>query len=205
MFDINDEINNYIKIINEQNYIECNDINTKIDVVTKHIKKINKLENDVFNLMKLDIKGGELILNKISNNENYLSIIDEIKLQSRIQDDREKKLISALVNIVDSIDWLIEKDIILENKAGMKSIEATKKIIEKELFKINIFKMGNVGDIYDEEEHICLGYKNGQEKDFNEIIEVVKKGYKYKDKILRQAEVIVVKNNLEDNYEYSGN
>lgn len=130
--------------------------------------------------------------------DNYNSNIEKMKLNERIAKDGEEKLIYSLINILDSIDWYIDTSLVFTNAGLNKSVSATKQIIKRELESIKLTTTPNPGDLFNENYHFCVGNKSVETLADNQIAEVIKKGYIYKDKVFREAEVIVVKNNVED-------
>lgn len=132
--------------------------------------------------------------------DNYSSNIDDMKLKERIAKDRQEKLIFSLINILDGIDWYIETSLVFSNESVNKSVLATKQIIKRELESIKLTSTPNIGDLFNENYHFCAGNKSDSNFADNQIVEVIKKGYIYNDKVFREAEVIVVKNNMEDDY-----
>lgn len=207
MFDVDKEIREYIEESTksdkiDENIVENINIYNSINNIKECIEDLSVKEEGTFKLIDKYTKNNVSLVNKLSELETYSRIIDELKLNERIQKDRENKFMTSLINILDGVDWVLEKNVFIKEEAN-KSIKTTKKLIKKELSSMNIMSTAKVGDIYDEENHICLGYKRELGYTYNQISDVIKQGYKYKGKILRQAEVIVVNNNMEGKYEYN--
>tara|TARA_Y100001949_G_scaffold23493_1_gene16895 strand:- start:1349 stop:1534 length:186 start_codon:yes stop_codon:yes gene_type:complete len=59
--------------------------------------------------------------------------------------------------------------------------------------ELDIASFGEVGDLLDSELHDALMVRQEEEKNDNEIIEVFEKGYKYRDRVIRHAKVVVNK------------
>ena len=176
MVDIDKEIENYIK------KIELSDLNISEKVGNQELyDKVDEIDRKIHRISEVE-------LNK------YNSIISNLRLKERIQNSREEKLIASIINILDSIDWIFNSTLILENEALGKTVVATKKLINRELQNSNIVSTGEKGELYNENYHVCLGYSSNKSLTENEILENIKKGYIYKDKIVRQAQVIVVDN-----------
>lgn len=85
----------------------------------------------------------------------------------------------------------------------IKSIEASIKIINRELENMKVKRTGEKGELFNENYHECIGYRRETEMCNNEILRVIKHGYLYKDKVFRYAKVIIVNNNLEENNEFN--
>lgn len=120
--------------------------------------------------------------------------IERLRLQIRILTDREKKIIKSFLKVLDSIEWFSKISVALSNNGLKVSVDNTWKKIRKELLKIRLYQINQVGEIFDDSLHNCVDIIADSSKDNNEISEVIKSGYIYKEDIIRTAEVIVVKN-----------
>lgn len=120
--------------------------------------------------------------------------IERLRLQIRILNDREKKIIKGLLKVLDSIEWFSKISLALTNNGLKVTIENTWKKIRKELLQIRLYQINQEGEIFDDSLHNCIDTIEDVGKNDNEISEVIKSGYIYKGEILRPAEVIVVKN-----------
>ena len=65
--------------------------------------------------------------------------------------------------------------------------------VEKTFLELDVASFGEVGDLLDSELHDALMVRQEEEKNDNEIIEVFEKGYKYRDRVIRHAKVVVNK------------
>lgn len=186
-----------------------------MNFIDKEIKKfIEKVEEEE---EKLFIPNEDLVLKEIDNlNKNIINlfkdereddilVINNLKYQMRIQEGREKNIVLSLINILDSIDWLLRNALIFSNEGMKKSIKTTNILINRELENMKLIRTPEVGDLYNENYHVCLGYKKSEKLIDKQIIEVIKKGYIFRDKVIRQSEVIVVNNSMEENDEYNRN
>ena len=63
--------------------------------------------------------------------------------------------------------------------------------INKKLKELNVVQFGEVGDIVDHDLHEALLMKQDPKMKDNQIIEVYEKGFRYKDKVIRHAKVVV--------------
>lgn len=191
------EINNYIDELlryDDNAYEYTDNICSKLDVISEKLSMINS-ENVKFK--KSLNKQTEIINNVIKKNNSIntlLNIVDEVKLNERIQKEREERLIHGIINILDSIDWLLNNPNLLNNESIEGSITASKKIIKRELDDMKISDIAKVGDIFNERLHTCIGYQGNKELVDDQILAVIKNGYTFRDQVVRLAEVIVVKN-----------
>ena len=81
------------------------------------------------------------------------------------------------------------------NKTTIKSLNEgiflISQKINKKFNELKIKQFGEVGDIVDHELHDALMMRSEKGKDENEILEVFEKGYRYKDRVIRHAKVVV--------------
>ena len=104
---------------------------------------------------------------------------DIIKQLLPILDDFDRLLKSTKKSKKDNSDSLME---------GIKLIQSK---LDKLLQKNNVTPFGEPGDILDPELHDALMVKKKKGKKENEILEVFERGYRYKDRVIRHAKVIV--------------
>ena len=106
-----------------------------------------------------------------------------------------KDVIKAMISVVDDMERLyavIEDNDDLDRslKEGMELIQSK---IEKIFSELNVTPFGEIGDLLDSELHDALMVRQEEDKNDNEIIEVFEKGYKYRDRVIRHAKVVVNK------------
>ena len=99
----------------------------------------------------------------------FLSILDDL--------DRLKDALSSSTNSNDSkinegIDLIINK-------------------INKQFKELGVVQFTEVGDIVDPELHDALMMRTEEGKEENTVLEVFEKGYRYKDRVIRHAKVVV--------------
>ncbi|MEG0297455.1 MAG: nucleotide exchange factor GrpE [Clostridium sp.] len=193
MINIDDEINYYIRELNNDNSFEFDEsIYTEFDLVKEYQNRIINKSIEIENKLTRNTSITSNILNDISSKSNAYAEIEELKLKNRILSKRENKIFMGVINILDSIDWMFKLDGELDNISS--SIQLTKKLIKRELDKMSISELAIKGDLYNDEHQICIDYRVKQDHENNEIYEVIKKGYGVGGNVLRPAEVIVVDN-----------
>lgn len=208
MIDLDKEIILYTKLLREgddenKDFFMNEDIYSKLDNIVNNTDKMCKQNISTCKAMDKQLKISENLLENNHKINSYIDQIQDLKLRERIQLDRENNMIAGLINILDSISWLLETSMIFTNEGLKGSIDTTKKLIKRELEKIKIVEIASIGDLYNEDNHICIAYKKDNNLMDNQITEIIKNGYRFKDKIVRQAEVIVVNNSVEVSCEYN--
>ena len=63
--------------------------------------------------------------------------------------------------------------------------------INKQFEELGVVQFTEVGDVVDPELHDALMMRNEDGKEENTILEVFEKGYRYKDRVIRHAKVVV--------------
>lgn len=106
-----------------------------------------------------------------------------------------KDVIKAMISVVDDLERLYaavknNDDLDQSLKEGMALIQSK---VEKIFLELDVASFGKVGDSLDSELHDALMVRQEEEKNDNEIIEVFEKGYKYRDRVIRHAKVVVNK------------
>ena len=100
-----------------------------------------------------------------------------------------------MISVVDDLERLYDAvedndDLDQSLKEGMALIQSK---VEKIFLELDVDYFGEVGDLLDSELHDALMVRQEEEKNDNEIIEVFEKGYKYRDRVIRHAKVVVNK------------
>ena len=100
-----------------------------------------------------------------------------------------------MISIVDDLERLYlaidmnnDSDQSLQEGISMIQTKIDKIFLERE-----ISSFCEEGDILDSDLHDALMVKNEKNKIDNEILEVFEKGYKYRDRVIRHAKVVVNK------------
>jgi len=172
--------------------------NTKAKETNKRkaVKGGGKTKNKIFKKeiesLKKEIEG--------LNNKNLRSLADFDNLKKRKNDEIStllrfsgEKIIKDLIPFFDDLDRILNESDKLKNKDML--IDGLKIIINK-LYKIlgghKIEKFNSVDEIFDPELHDALLTQKSK-KNKNIIIEEYEKGYKYNDKVIKHAKVIVSK------------
>ena len=106
-----------------------------------------------------------------------------------------KDVIKSMISIVDDLERLyaaVKKNDELDQslKEGMALIQSK---VEKIFSELNVTSFGEAGDLLDSELHDALMVRQEEDKNDNEIIEVFEKGYLYRDRVIRHAQVVVNK------------
>ena len=105
-----------------------------------------------------------------------------------------ESVIKQFLSVLDDLDRLAKAS----EENGNNNIEKIKEGINLILNKINkrfeeleVVSFTKPGDIVNPELHDALMMRTEDGKDENEILEVFEKGYRYKDKVIRHAKVVV--------------
>ena len=99
-----------------------------------------------------------------------------------------EKIIVALLPIFDDLDRTISENY-KDSQSIQKGISIIISNIKKILHDNQIREFSSIGDIFDPELHEALMSEPGKEK--NIILKEFEKGYRYKNKIIRHAKVVV--------------
>jgi len=105
-----------------------------------------------------------------------------------------KDVLKAMISVVDDLERLytaVKNDEVDQSlKEGMALILSK---VEKIFFDREVASFGEAGELLDSELHDALMVRQEEDKNDNEIIEVFEKGYKYRDRVIRHAKVVVNK------------
>jgi len=167
--------------------------NAPVKKGAKPAAKINKDKLVIEKLTKLLTNVEDKQLRLKAEFENFRKrkekeIIDLIRYEG-------KDVIKAMISVVDDLERLYDAvenndDLDQRLKEGMALIQSK---VEKIFLELDVASFGEVGDLLDSELHDALMVRQEEEKNDNEIIEVFEKGYKYRDRVIRHAKVVVNK------------
>ena len=167
--------------------------NTPIKKGAKPAAKINKDKLVIEELTKQLMNVDEKQLRLKAEFENFRKrkekeILDLIRYEG-------KDVVKAMISVVDDLERLyaaVEKNDNLDQslKEGMALILSK---VEKVFSELDVASFGEAGDLLDSELHDALMVRQEKDKNDNEIIDVFEKGYKYRERVIRHAKVVVNK------------
>ena len=117
------------------------------------------------------------------------------EISSLLQYDGEG-VIKEILPIVDDIDRMVDsadKTHSDNEKSFMEGIDILKSKIDRFLENKNIEAFGEEGETLDPEIHDAMLTQKDDKKEDNVVLNVFEKGYRYHDKVIRHAKVIVNK------------
>ncbi len=155
----------------------------------KEIKKQTEKEKTE-TLEKKNKELEELLKRLQADFDNYIKRTEKEK--EKCQEQTKITFFKELLSIMDSIEAgiIAEKNEDSESFKGLLLIhEELKKLFEKN----NIIEIKALDEEFNPQFHEALMQRETEEKDKNKIIEVLQKGYLYKNIILRHSKVIVGK------------
>lgn len=104
------------------------------------------------------------------------------------------ELISHLLPLLDDLDRIV---LATEDGVDADALLKGAKLFQKNLMKIlqdeGLQQMNSIGEPFDPEKHDALLHISEENKEQNIVIDEHKKGYLFKDKVIRHAQVIVSK------------
>ena len=107
------------------------------------------------------------------------------------------RFIENILPIVDDFDRMLHASGQTDKKANQDSIKEGAEMVYQKLVRLlddsQVKSFGESGESLDAELHDAMMTKTEDKKKDGEILEVFEKGYRYKDKVIRHAKVIVNK------------
>ncbi len=106
----------------------------------------------------------------------------------------QDKLLSALLPVIDSLERAIETS---QNEAVQQAmvegLELTLKLFLDTLDKHGVKQLNPQGEVFDPNFHQAISMQETQEVDAGCVLNVIQKGYKLHERVLRPALVVVAK------------
>lgn len=169
----------------EENKDIENENEKEVEVKKKH--KPNK--NEEIELLKGEIES--------LNNEILRSKADLINYRKRKDEETSNllkycnsDLILSLLNVVDNF----ERALVLDDEAFKSYLDGFKLIYNQVIDILNSYEVKEIealDKVFDPMYHQSVATKKDDTKESGVVLEVFKKGYTYKDKVLRPAMVII--------------
>ena len=107
------------------------------------------------------------------------------------------RLVEKLLPIVDDFDRMLHATGKSTENINNASIKEGAEMVFKKFIKFlndtQVISFGEPGDLLDADLHDAMMTKTDKKKKDGEILEVFEKGYRYKEKVIRHAKVIVNK------------
>ena len=178
---------------NKENTSKIEDIESSKDLELEEKERteendINTPEEENKVLSEL-VKGlEERVLRAQAEVENIRKISQKEILKSRIFS--AESIAKDLLTPIDNLHRSLEHS---ENGIPSSLIELVLKDISKALSNQNIEEIDPLGEKFNPNFHEALSVKEDKNKESEEILEVLQKGYKIQDRIIRPALVIVNK------------
>ena len=152
---------------------------------------------------------------KKSNNTDIQNQLDQlqdkhIRLKAEFENFRKRKnkeissllqydgegVIKNVLPIIDDIERMVDSVEETDANKGESLIEGVnilKSKIERFLEANNIEPFGEEGEVLDPELHDAMLTQGDKQKEDNTVLNVFEKGYRYHDKVIRHAKVVVNK------------
>ncbi|WP_243120240.1 nucleotide exchange factor GrpE [Caloramator sp. E03] len=169
-----------------------NDVETKINEVNDELKQdFQQLYLELLKKYEAKEKEANDYLDMLRRNmadfDNYRKRTNKEK-ESMYDDgiiDAVKNLLPVLDNLERALEYNNESESLIE---GIKMIV---KLFKDTIAKMNIQEINALGEKFNPEYHNAVMHVEDENYGENEVVEVLQKGYKYKDKILRYSMVKV--------------
>lgn len=183
MFSIGEELELFQKKSINTYEIPLNDLYDPLSVVESKINNIDKVSKK--SAMTIELLNEELVEKKTE--------INSLKKELNHKEDEELKFAKKVSLVLDQIDGINRYAQNAQNEALINNLNNLIKIIKKELIEVEFEEIPAVGEIFNPKLHECIEAVADKTKSRYEIIDVIKRGYKYKGQVIRTASVIAVK------------
>ena len=124
---------------------------------------------------------------------------ENIRRRSYEEADKTRKFAiegfsQELLSVKDSLEASLSSDNV-DNKTLIDGVELTLKQLNAVFEKFNIIEVNPIGEKFDPNEHQAMSMVKSKEQEPNTVLNVLQKGYKLNDRVIRPAMVSVAKSN----------
>lgn len=179
MLSIKEELRSFKKKSIKTYDMPLNDLHDPLSAVETKIQNMDKFNANIDEL-KEEIE---------KNKEKIFSLKEELSNKEYIQEEFVKRV----VVILDQVDNLYRFGIHSEDQFLMNNLNSLMRIVKRELKEVGFEEIPAIGESFNLELHECVETIGDEGRDKYEIVDVLKKGYKFNGKVVRQSEVIVIK------------
>jgi len=118
---------------------------------------------------------------------------DKLKIEIQEKEEINEKIIKKMILILDQVDNIYRYAAQSENEKLIDNFDNAFKNIRRDLREIGVEEIPTIGELFDHEIHQCVETVEASCREQYEIVNTVKKGYKYNGKVIRPAHVIATK------------
>jgi molecular chaperone GrpE len=163
---------------------------------SKESKKVSELKNNVKKIEK-NLSQAESDLEK-SKDRNVRLLAEFDNYKRRTRDEKlhlsrysGEKIVCDLLPVFDDLHRSLENSEKTDEKSFKDGIELINSKLLKVLEEHSILPIVSIGEEFNPEYHEALMSEDGEEDDI--VLKEFEKGYKYHDRIIRHAKVVVSK------------
>jgi molecular chaperone GrpE len=98
-----------------------------------------------------------------------------------------------MISILDQVDNIYRYAVESQNEILLNNFNSAFKNIKRDLREIGVEEIPTIGELFDYELHQCVETVENPCANQYEIVNTVKKGYRYNGKVVRPAHVIATK------------
>lgn len=186
---MNEEINdkNFNEDLNELEKEQQSQENDKNDEAPDYENLYNELQKKYEEKEKQVNEYIDILKRTMADFDNYRKRTNKEK--ESIYDDGIMDAVKNILPVFDNLERALEYN--NENQSLIEGIKMVVKLFKDIMAKMNIEEINALGEKFNPELHNAVMHVEDESFGENEVIEVLQKGYKYKDKILRYSMVKV--------------
>lgn len=183
---------------------ECNSPNSNSDEISEENlnESVEDTSSDEASNNGLEDELLDKLQKKEKECEEYLDILKRtmadfdnfrkrtLKEKENLYDEGFSEAVKQILPVLDNFERAVAYND-RENKSIIEGIEMILKMFKEVLQKIGVEEIPSMGEKFDPNYHNAIMHIEDDDLEENVIVDVMQKGYKYKDKILRHSMVKV--------------
>ncbi len=178
------------------------------ETLSQQEETVKQKEEDTVEAVPVDEK--ERLTIKIRElNDKYMRLYAEFEnYKKKVQKDKEElvkyaneKFIFELLPVIDSLEMALEHSKNGKNGGIVQGVENTLKEFLRILNKVGLTSIEAMGKLFDPSVHHAMSVVERNDIEENSVVEVFRKGYMFKDKVIRAPLVGVSKKPSEEKEE----
>ncbi len=178
------------------------------ETLSEHEETVKQKEEDTVEAVPVDEK--ERLTTEIRElNDKYMRLYAEFEnYKKKVQKDKEElvkyaneKFIFELLPVIDSLEMALEHSKNGKNGGIVQGVENTLKEFLRILNKFGLTPIEAMGKLFDPSVHHAMSVVERNDIEENSVVEVFRKGYMFKDKVIRAPLVGVSKKPSEEKEE----
>lgn len=131
------------------------------------------------------------IIEAVEDKRGYEKLIKDLEDRINSMDGQKESMLEVMIEIADFTENIYVYSLRSQDENFKNQMELQWKTLQQSLLKCGIKRFGNTGDIFDSRLHIAVEARECPDFHDGQIVDIIKSGYIFEDRLLRRVEASV--------------